>query len=89
MLNVKLSYDLADLLIVIMRFIHGWRRDVKRTPPDLDLGLSVFGCSFSLVQPSQATIVALIEPPGSVYRQPHLVNAIQNKPQSANGSFQD
>lgn len=72
-----------------MPLIHGWGRNVKRTPPDLDLGLSVFGCCFSLVQPSQATIVALIEAPAPVDRQPHLVNAVQNKPQGADGPLQD
>lgn len=68
-----------------MSLIHGWGRSVKRAPPDLDLGLSMFGCCLSLVQPSQAAVVALIEAPGPVDGQPHLVDAVQNKPQGADG----
>lgn len=68
-----------------MSLIHGWGRSVKRAPPDLDLSLSMFGCCLSLVQPSQAAVVALIEAPGPVDGQPHLVDAVQNKPQGADG----
>lgn len=72
-----------------MPFIHRWGRSVKGAPPDLDLGLSVFSCCFSLVQPSQATVVALIEAPGPVDGQPHLVDAVQDKPQGADGPLED
>lgn len=72
-----------------MPLIHGWGRNVKRAPPDLDLGLSMFSRCFSLVQPSQATVVALVEAPGPVDGQPHLVDAVQNKPQGADGPLQD
>lgn len=72
-----------------MPLVHAWGRNVKRAPPYLDLGLSMFSCCFSLVQPSQATVVALIEAPGPVDGQPHLVNAVQNKPQGADGPLQD
>lgn len=83
----RLRCHLAYGLIEVMPLIHGWGWGVKRASPDLDLGLSVFSCCFSLVQPSQATVVALIEAPGPVDGQPHLVDAIQNKPQGADGSL--
>lgn len=76
---------LADALVEVMPLIHGWGRNVKRAPPDLDLGLSVYSGCFSLVQASQAAVVALIEAPGPVDGQPHLVDAVQNKPQGADG----
>lgn len=72
-----------------MRLIHGWGRNVKRAPPDLNLGLSMFRCCFGLVQPGKAAIVALVEAPGSVNGQPHLVNAVQNKPKGADGPLQN
>lgn len=72
-----------------MVLIHGWRRSVKGASPDLDLGFSVFSCSLCLIQPGQAAVVALIEAPGPVDRQPHLVDAVQDEPQSADGPLQD
>ena len=72
-----------------MALIHGRGWDVKRAPPDFDLGFSMFSCCFSLVEACQTTIVALIEAPGTVNRQPHLVNALQNEPQSSDGPLQD
>lgn len=72
-----------------MLLIHGWGRNVKRAPPDLDLGFPVFLCCFSLVQPSQATVVTLIQAPGPVDGQPHLVDAVQNKPQGPDRPLQD
>lgn len=80
---------LAYGLIIVVRLIHLRGRDVKGAPPDLHLGIPMFGCCFRLVQPSQATIVALVEAPGSVDRQPHLVDAVQNEPQGADGPLQD
>lgn len=71
-----------------MALIHGWRWDVKRASPDLDLGFSMFGCRFGLVEARQTPVVALIEAPGPLDRQPHLVNALQDKPQSADGPLQ-
>lgn len=87
--SVFLWRHLAYVLIVVMLLIHGRGRNVERAPPDLNLGLSVFSCCFSLVQPGQATVVALIEAPGPVDGQPHLVDAVQNKPQGADGPLQD
>lgn len=72
-----------------MALIHGWGWDVKRAPPDLDLGFSMFGCCFGLVKACQTAVVALVEAPRTVDRQPHLVDALQNKPQSADGPLQD
>ena len=83
--RVLLSCHLAYGLIEVMPFIHGWGRNIKGTPPDLDLCLAVLGSGLSLVQSSQATVVALIESPGSVDRQPHLVNAVQDIPQGTDG----
>lgn len=40
---------LAYGLVEIMPLIHGRGRNVKRTSPDLDLGLPVFSCRFCLV----------------------------------------
>lgn len=87
--SVFLGRHLADFLIKGMLLIHGWWRNIKGAPPDLDLSFSVFGSCFSLVQARQATIVALIQPPGPVDGQPHLVDAVQNKPQGADGSLKD
>lgn len=72
-----------------MVLIHGRGRDVKGAPPDLDLGFAMFCCCFGLVETRQATVVALVEAPRTVDRQPHLVDALQDKPQSADGSLQD
>lgn len=80
---------LADGLVEVMVLIHGRGRNVKGASPDLDLGFSVFSCSLRLIQPGQAAIVALIEAPGPVDRQPHLVDAVQDEPQGADGPFQD
>lgn len=80
---------LAYGLVEGMPLIHGRGRNVKRASPDLDLGLSVFSCRFCLVQPGQATVVTLIEAPGPVDGQPHLVDAVQNEPQGADGPLQD
>lgn len=49
----------------------------------------MFGRRLSLVQPGQAAVVALIEAPGPLNGNPHLVNAVQNKPQGADGPLQD
>ena len=81
----RLWCHLAYALIEVMLRLHGWGWGVKRASPDLDLGLSVFSCCFSLVQPGQAAVVTFIEAPGPVNGQPHLVDAIQNKPQGADG----
>lgn len=72
-----------------MALIHGWGWDIKRAPPDLDLGFSMFSCCFSFVETRQSTVVSLIEAPRTVDWQPHLVSALQNKPQSADGPLQD
>lgn len=72
-----------------MVLIHGWRRNVKRASPDLDLSFSVLGRSLRLVQPRQAAVVALIQAPGPVDGQPHLVDAVQDEPQGADGPLQD
>lgn len=84
-----LNCHLAYTLIEVMFLIHGRGRNVERTPPDFDLGLSMFFCRLSFVQSSQAAVVTLIETPGPVHRQPHLVDAVQDKPQGADGPLQD
>jgi len=71
-----------------MALVHGWRRGVKGTPPDLDLGLSVLGSRLCLVEPGQTPVVALVEAPGPVDRQPHLVNAVKDEPQGPDGPLQ-
>lgn len=82
-------HHLADGLVEVIPLIHGWGRNIEGTPPDLDLSLAVLGRCFRLVQPRQAAVVALIEPPGPVDWQPHLVDAVQDKPQGADGPLQD
>ena len=71
-----------------MALVHGWGRGVKRAPPDLDLGLSVLGGCLCLVEAGQTAVVALIQAPGPVDRQPHLVNAVQDVPQGPDGPLQ-
>lgn len=80
---------LADILVVVVSFVHRWGRNVEGTPPDLHLSLPVFLSSFCLIQPRQATVVALVEPPGPVDGQPHLVDAVQDKPQGPDGPLKD
>lgn len=82
-----ISY-LADDSVVVMVRAHGGRRNVKRAPPDLHLSLSMLGSRLCLVQPCQASVVALVEPPGPMHRHPHLVNAVQDQPQRPNGPLQ-
>ena len=71
-----------------MVWAHGGRRNVKRAPPDLHLGLSVLGGRLRLVQAGQAAVVALVEPPGAVHRDPHLVDGVQGQPQGADSPLQ-
>lgn len=86
--EIEKEDHLAYALIEVMLLIHGWGRSVKRAPPYLHLSLSVlFGC-FSFVQPSQPAVMAFIKAPGAVHGQPHLINAVQNMPQGADGPLQ-
>lgn len=79
---------LADDTVVVVLRAHGGRWDIKRAPPDLHLSLSVLGGRLCLVEPRQASVVTLVEPPGPMHRHPHLVNAVQDVPQGPGGSLQ-
>ena len=79
---------LADDSVEVVARIHWGRRDVEGAPPYFHLGFSVLGGGLWLVQPREAPVVAFVEPPRSVHRHPHLVNAVQHHPQGANGPLQ-
>lgn len=79
---------LADDTVVVVLWAHGRRWGIEGAPPDLHLSLAVLGCRLCLVQPSQASVVALIKPPGPVHWHPHLVNAVQDQPQCPGGPLQ-
>ena len=62
-------------------------RTVTATP-QLDLGLAILLCRFSLVESLQSSIVTLVETPAADLGDPHEVHFIQNDPQCADGSLQ-
>lgn len=80
---------LADVVVEVVLLLHGRRRGVIAPPPDLNLGLAVLLRCLCLVEPRQASVVALVEAPGAVDRKPHLVDPVQDQPQSPDGSLQD
>lgn len=79
---------LANDCIVVVVWTHWGRRDVKRASPNFHLGLAVLGGSFGLVEPGEASVVAFVKTPGTMNRQPHLVNAVQDQPECPDGPFQ-
>lgn len=68
--------------------VHGWWWDVVGASPDLHLGLAVFGRRLSLVEARQAAVVALVQTPGAMHGQPHLIDAVQHQPQGPDGTLQ-
>lgn len=71
-----------------MFLIHGWWWGVKGTPPDLHLLLPVLCSRLSLIEACEATIVPLIEAPGTHHGHPHLVRNIQDGPKGADCPLQ-
>src|ERR1017187_9137353 len=58
-----------------------WRRRyVVAASPDLDLCLAVTLSRLRLVQALQRTIVALVEPPVALNRQPQQIELIEHEP---------
>src|SRR5262245_40903386 len=64
-----------------------WRRAVA-APPDLDLLLTKFRRCFGLVQSLQRPVVALVQPPAFLDRNPHLIEYVQRDPQRAYRAFE-
>ncbi len=79
---------LADGGVEVVLGVHGWRWDVIGASPDLHLRLAVFGRRLRLVEPRQATVVALVQTPGAMHGQPHLIDAVQHQPQGPDGTLQ-
>lgn len=79
---------LADGSVEVVVRVHGWRWDVIGAPPDLHLRLAVFGRRLGLVEPREAAVVALVQTPGAVHGQPHLIDAVQHQPQRPDRSLQ-
>lgn len=79
---------LADGGVEVVLGVHGWRWDVIGASPDLHLRLAVFGRRLGLVEARQATVVALVQTPGAMHGQPHLIDAVQHQPQGPDGTLQ-
>lgn len=79
---------LADGSVEVVVGVHGWRWDVVGAPPDLHLRLAVFGRRLGLVEPRESAVVALVQTPGAVHGQPHLIDAVQHQPQCPDRSLQ-
>jgi len=63
-------------------------RNVVAAPPDLDLFGTVLRDGLGLVETLQGTIVALVESPAALDREPHHVQLVERDPQRADGAFQ-
>ena len=68
--------------------IHRRRRDVVGAAPDLDLLLAVLGRGLGLVQALQRAVVALVEAPALVHRDPVLVQLAQRDVEGADGALE-
>ena len=64
-----------------------WRR-VVGTTPDQHLLVAEFGGSFSLVEALQRAVVAFVEPPRVLYRNPHPVHFLEYGPQGLDRAAQ-
>ena len=66
-------------IIELAAGLQGRRRDVIGAAPDMDLLVAMLGRGLGLVEPGQAAIVALIEPPVLLDRNPQQPHVLQNR----------
>ncbi len=74
----------------VLRVIRGQRRrrDVVAATPDLHLLGTVPGDRLRLVESLQRAVVALVEAPAALHRQPHHVELVERDPQRADRTLQ-
>jgi hypothetical protein len=70
------------------RFFQRRRRGVVAAAPDQHLLVAVLGGGFALVQALQGAVVALVQAPVVLDRQPHHVHLVQRQPQRADGALE-
>src|SRR5436190_1786157 len=56
--------------------------------PDLDLRIAELRCRFGLVEPLQRAVMALVEAPGFLRRDPHPVHVLEHDPQRLDGALE-
>ena len=64
------------------------RRGRIRAAPDLDLRIAELRRGLRLVEPLQCTVMALVEPPRVLHRDPHAVELLQRDPQRLDCALQ-
>jgi hypothetical protein len=65
------------------------RTDVVAAAPDLDLGLAKLLGHLRLVEALERAVVALVEPPAPVDRDPHQVHVLEHDPQRLDRAPED
>src|SRR5271165_523412 len=63
-------------------------RNIVAAAPNLDLRLAMLFDRLRLVEPLQGSVVAFVEAPASLHRNPHPIGGVQNQPQRADSAFQ-
>ena len=64
------------------------RRDVVAAAPDLHLRLAVARHGLGLVESLQRAVVAFVEPPAALHRDPHPVHGVEHDPEGADGALE-
>ena len=64
------------------------RRDVVAATPDLHLRLAVLLHGLGLVETLQRAVMAFVQAPAALHRQPHQVHFIEHDPHRANRTFE-
>jgi hypothetical protein len=67
---------------------HGRRGNVVATTPDLDLIFAVLLDRLGLVEALQRPVHALVQAPGAVHGQPHLVGRLEHDPEGLDGALE-
>src|SRR6478609_10706586 len=76
------------LRMPLIAFGQRWWRYVVAATPDLHLRLAMLLDGLRLVQALQRAVVALVQPPALLHRQPHAVHLVEGDPQGADGALQ-
>src|SRR6478609_11251155 len=76
------------LRMPLIAFGQRWWRYVVAATPDLHLRLAMLLDGLRLVQALQRAVVALVQPPALLHRQPHAVHLVEGNPQGADGALQ-
>src|SRR6266478_1946666 len=66
----------------------GRRRRVIGAPPDLDLCITELRRRLRLVETLQRAVMALVEAPGIVHRNPHTVHFLEHDPERLDGALE-